>query len=113
MFRAVPLVEIPDYADAGGLGRPHREADATPTLVSDRMRAQLVVDTFVFTFTEEVEINIAEYWWEFFGSCHFRGSAACRAESLWLSEEGLIFLQREAEPRVIFMARNGKAKPTA
>src|SRR5438128_1092794 len=60
MLLALPPIEIADDADTLCVRRPHRKGDAALTFVSNHMRAQLFVNSFVLAFAEQVEIHFAE-----------------------------------------------------
>ena len=65
IFLCVPAIEVPDNADAIRGRRPDGERDAALAFVRDRVRSELVVDTQMLAFAEEMEIEITESWCEF------------------------------------------------
>src|SRR5215467_6599832 len=56
----VPVIKVSDDADPIRSGRPHGKTHAALAFMSATMRAKLLVNSFVFTLTEEVEIDVAE-----------------------------------------------------
>ena len=56
----IPTIEVPDNADAIRSRRPSGERNSALALVCDRVRAELVVDTQMLAFAEEMEIEIAD-----------------------------------------------------
>jgi hypothetical protein len=59
MYRSIPGVEIPNYTHALSVRSPHCESYTAMPLMSDRMRAELVVNTLVLAFAKKMEIDIA------------------------------------------------------
>src|SRR5438309_10909173 len=60
MLLALPPIKIADDTDTLCVRRPHRKGDAAFAFVSNHMRAQLFVNSFVLAFAEQVEIHFAE-----------------------------------------------------
>ena len=56
----VPVVEVADDADAGGVGGPDGEVDAFGRAERRRMRAELVVDPGMVAFAEQIEIVVGD-----------------------------------------------------
>src|SRR6185437_25631 len=75
IFLCVPAIEVSDNADAICGRRPDGERDTALAFVRDRVRAEFVVDTQVFAFAEEMEIEIAECWHETGGWASLRQRA--------------------------------------
>ena len=60
MTRTVPIVEVTYEANAFGIGRPDGECDASSAFMRDHVRAELLMDAFMFTLAEKMNIYIAE-----------------------------------------------------
>ena len=60
MDAPVPVVEVADDADAGGVGGPDGEVHALGRADRHRVRAELVVDAGVVAFAEEVEVVVGD-----------------------------------------------------
>ncbi len=60
MERAVPTVEVADYADARGVRRPDGECDAFGPADLRDVRAELFVDLFVASFAKKMQIEFAK-----------------------------------------------------
>ena len=57
MARAIPRIEIADHADAFGVGRPHREADAGNASVADHVRSERPVTLVMGAFVVQVQLE--------------------------------------------------------
>src|SRR5690242_11164379 len=61
MNAAVPMIEIPDDADASCAGGPDREVNAPNAFERYDMGAEFLVSVIVAAFAHEVEVEFAEY----------------------------------------------------
>jgi len=61
MPQRVPEIEIADHADGLGIRRQHHERHAIDAIERHRMRAELVVDSPVGAFAQQIEIEVAEH----------------------------------------------------
>ena len=60
MTPAIPEIEIAHHAHALSVRRPHSKASALHAVLGQNMRAQLLVDMVVITFTKQMKIEIGE-----------------------------------------------------
>ena len=58
MCGSIPTIEIPDYTYALSMGSPHRKGYSAATLMSNRVCAELVVNSLVLTFGKKVQIDV-------------------------------------------------------
>jgi hypothetical protein len=61
MLRRIPAIEVADDAHSIRRRRPNSESDAPFSVARERVRAELIVDTQMLAFAEEMEIEFAEY----------------------------------------------------
>jgi len=60
MQTPVPVIEVPDYADTIGTWRPDGEGNTRHAIHFPDVRAQLVVESFVSTFSEQVLVETSK-----------------------------------------------------
>src|SRR5262245_3919625 len=58
---AVPIIEIPDDADAARIWRPDRKGNAIDALVYQRMCSELPVAREMVALRKQVDVDLAEY----------------------------------------------------
>ena len=60
MLRSVPAVEIADNTDSLSVGGPNGKRNSFHAVISDQVRAELLVYLFVPAFAKEVKIKFTE-----------------------------------------------------
>ena len=60
MAAGIPEIEVADDADAACIGRQHDKAHTVEAIQRHRMRAQLVVETLMRAFAQQIQIEIGQ-----------------------------------------------------
>ena len=56
----IPVIEASNYADAGSIGRPNREARAPDAEVFSEMRPEFLVNQAIGAFTDQIQVHLAQ-----------------------------------------------------
>src|SRR5690606_41105328 len=67
MASAIPVVEMADHADAGGVRRPHGKARAGDTIEAHGMSALHLIKAHVPPFTDQMPVELAKHAWQAVG----------------------------------------------